>query len=379
MQLSRIYSSHVAEPFQGGAAADASSRALPRRRTAPAALPCALAAIRPGDPRDGPPHITRAPGHVGSQAPAAHRLQTITRSNYSRTSWRTAILSEEEDSTNAEHRSLQAQPTAHNNAGKSFPNEGGNGGAAQTDEAEAADSGSSGGGTLTGAELRVKLALAASSGRLDLTDCRLEQLPTEVLQLTELEELQLSGNCLMDLPDEISRLTALRRLGLAGNLLTSLPPGLGALTGLEGLWLHGNLIASLPQQLSNLGALRALSLAGNCLEGVPSGSLAGLTSLTDLTLAGNQLEALPPNELAPLSRLRKLALNGNRLMSWSPGELGLGSNMTGLTELMLQGNRLECADPAIFECPVGGLGSRCCRGTFGGVRGSWRAAIACRE
>jgi hypothetical protein len=33
----------------------------------------------------------------------------------------------------------------------------------------------------------VKLMLAAGSGRLDLTDCRLERLPPGVLELTELE------------------------------------------------------------------------------------------------------------------------------------------------------------------------------------------------
>ncbi|GIL92310.1 hypothetical protein Vretimale_19518 [Volvox reticuliferus] len=352
MQLSRVCSAHAAESFQGGAGADPSSRVLPQRRTLAAALPCcALAAVRPWDPRDDLGHIPRAPGHDVTQAPAAHRLKIVTRSNYSRTSWRTAILNEEDDSSNVEHRSLRVQPTVEDSAGESFSDRGGSGVAAQPDDVETAD-GCGCGGTLTGAELRVKLALAASSGRLDLTDCRLERLPNEVLQLTELEELQLSGNCLTELPDEICRLTALRRLGLAGNMLTRLPPGIGALSGLEGLWLHGNLIASLPQQLSNLGALRALSLAGNCLEVVPFGSLGGLTSLTDLTLAGNRLEALPPRELAPLSRLRKLALNGNRLTSGSPGELGLGSNMTGLTELMLQGNRLECVDPTIFECPA---------------------------
>ncbi|EFJ52246.1 hypothetical protein VOLCADRAFT_116284, partial [Volvox carteri f. nagariensis] len=231
------------------------------------------------------------------------------------------------------------------------------------------DSDGGGSGTLTAGELRVKLSLAASSGRLDLTDCRLRQLPEEVLQLTELEELQLSGNCLTELPDSLSRLTALRRLGLAGNQLTQLPPGVGALTGLEGLWLHGNLIRRLPEQLGRLGGLRALSLAGNCLQAVPPGSLRGLTSLTDLTLAGNRLRSLPPGELEPLTRLRKLALNGNRLGQEGEEEgeeeegegtatatatswLGVGSHMTGLTELMLQGNCLKRVDPAIFECPA---------------------------
>lgn len=113
------------------------------------------------------------------------------------------------------------------------------------------------------ARIAVKLGLARSLGKLDLSDMGLESLPAEVFELDELEELSLAGNRLQSLPDDITRLTALRKLGLAGNLLGSLPEGLGALTGLEGLWLHGNLLAALPESLGNLKALRQLSVAGN--------------------------------------------------------------------------------------------------------------------
>ncbi|GLC33409.1 hypothetical protein PLESTB_000072400 [Pleodorina starrii] len=285
-------------------------------------------------------------------------------SAYSRSSWRTAILSEEQHTTPdapeaGSHPAVATGPEARNAFRTDSGREAQSGGA----DGDVDGDGCALGGTLTAAELRVKLMLAQGSGRLDLTDCRLQRLPPEVLQLTDLEELQLSGNCLTQLPEDISRLTSLRRLGLAGNMLSSLPPGIGALTALEGLWLHGNLLASLPQQLGKLGALRALSLAGNCLESIPAGSLSGLTSLTDLTLAGNRLSALPPRELAPLGRLRKLALNGNRLGGPEGGagaggggggqlDLGVGAHMTALTELMLQGNCLETVDPHIFECPA---------------------------
>ncbi|KAG2424858.1 hypothetical protein HYH02_015121 [Chlamydomonas schloesseri] len=274
---------------------------------------------------------------------------------YSRSSWRSAIIEEQ----GGQQQQQQQEQASADGAATSSRQEWANSSADSRSKRDLGDHTShedilSG---LSAAEMRVKLSLAAGSGRLDLTDARLSELPAEVAELTELEELQLSGNCLTQLPDCISRLTALRRLGLAGNLLTELPPGIGALTALEGLWLHGNLLTTLPPQLGRLGALRALSLAGNCIAELPPGSLSGLTSLTDLTLAGNRLTALPPGELAPLTALRKLALNGNRLghgrdtAAQEPLPLGLGRHMGALQELMLQGNCLDQVEEALFECP----------------------------
>lgn len=51
--------------------------------------------------------------------------------------------------------------------------------------------------------LSVKLGLAASTGKLDLTDFRLEALPDELFELTELEDLSLAGNCLTHLPEKV--------------------------------------------------------------------------------------------------------------------------------------------------------------------------------
>ncbi|KAG2486470.1 hypothetical protein HYH03_014917 [Edaphochlamys debaryana] len=271
-------------------------------------------------------------------------------SAYSRSSWRTAILGEQGEG--------EGEGQAEGGRGAEG-GEAGRGGSSPLSSHEGGGEGSAGEGgadSLTAPQLRVKLSLAAGSGRLDLTECGLREVPREVLELTELEELQLSGNQLSCLPEGISRLTALRRLGLAGNGLEALPAGLGALTALEGLWLHGNRLRELPQELGRLSGLKALSLAGNCIQSVPPGALAGLTSLTDLTLAGNRLSALPPGELAPLTALRKLALNGNRLgegrgRGQGPLELGLGAHSRALQELMLQGNALEEVDPAVFECP----------------------------
>lgn len=69
--------------------------------------------------------------------------------------------------------------------------------------------------------------------------CKLEELPSELLNLPTLQKLVLSKNKLSSLPD-LSGLSALRVLDLANNELHALPTGLLALDNLESLVLEGN-------------------------------------------------------------------------------------------------------------------------------------------
>jgi Leucine-rich repeat (LRR) protein len=185
-------------------------------------------------------------------------------------------------------------------------------------------------------ELAVRIDLAASTGRLDLSECGLEAVPTAVLSLgAGLTDLSLAGNGLRDLPPDLgAALPSLSRLQLAGNELATLPESVTLLTGLEGLWVHGNALTALPAGLGALTALRALSAAGNNLTHLPP-SFGDLASLEDAALGGNALSALP-DTLAGLTSLRKLALHGNRLEGLPPS---IGA-LPALSSLALQGNRL---------------------------------------
>ncbi|KAF8072363.1 PPOX1 [Scenedesmus sp. PABB004] len=188
---------------------------------------------------------------------------------------------------------------------------------------------------LTERELTIKLSIASSTDRLDLSGCDLAEVPEAVFELTGLVELSLAGNQLTALPSAVSRLTNLRRLVVAGNWLQHLPPELWELAGLEGLWLHGNLLEDLPPQLGQLAQLRALSLAGNCLAAVPD-SLSQLVHLADLNLSGNALTALPAG-ISALTGLTMLSLHGNALDALPPAGWG---TLGALVEVTLQGNRL---------------------------------------
>lgn len=189
---------------------------------------------------------------------------------------------------------------------------------------------------LTDRELTIKLSIAQSTDRVDLSNCELSQLPPELFELTNLLELSLAGNQLTQLPPELGRLSCLQRLVLAGNWLEQLPQELWGLTQLEGLWVHGNMLRELPQQVGQLTKLKMLSLAGNQLQQVPD-SLTELVRLQDLNLSGNALQQLPPG-MSALTALTMLSLHGNRLQQlpqhgWQ--------QLASLKEVTLQGNCLQ--------------------------------------
>ncbi|KAL3161282.1 hypothetical protein ABBQ38_009638 [Trebouxia sp. C0009 RCD-2024] len=181
----------------------------------------------------------------------------------------------------------------------------------------------------------VKLSVAKSSGKLDLSDCGLTEVPAE--------ELSLAGNQLTALPEGIGNLQSLNRLQLSGNYLQHLPDSLCQLASLQGFWAHGNLLASLPQDFGKLTNLHTISLAGNKLTSLPK-SISGLVNLRDLGLQGNELTEVPA-EVGALSSLLKLTINGNQLRALAP-ECG---QLTNLKELHLQGNQLAELPTELYQ------------------------------
>lgn len=181
------------------------------------------------------------------------------------------------------------------------------------------------------ASIKVKISLAESSGKLDLSECELLEVPSQVFELEELEELSLAGNMLQSLPPEIGKLKSLRRLQLSGNRLRTLPEEIGCLESLEGLWLHGNLVRELPESIGDLSVLKILSLGGNLLTHLPS-SVASLASLKELTAPGNKLIEIP-EQMGQMSALEALELHGNNLVAF-PERL----NLFQLKKLWLHGN-----------------------------------------
>ena len=104
--------------------------------------------------------------------------------------------------------------------------------------------------------------------KLYLFDNQLTQLPSEIGQVTQLDELSLNENQLTQLPGEIGNLAQLTYLDLSNNQLTQLPGEIGNLTQLTHLDLYSNELTQLPGEIGNLAQLSYLNLKGNPIENI---------------------------------------------------------------------------------------------------------------
>jgi Leucine-rich repeat (LRR) protein len=170
-----------------------------------------------------------------------------------------------------------------------------------------------------------------------------------------LQLLSLTNNSLGFLHDEalLPVATGIRVLRLSLNRLATLPEALHHLTQLEELDLSGNQLQQLNGSQFLLGGdgsgsqLRVLRLAGNNLEDVswpPRGGPQPPPRLELLDLSDNRLAWLGPDSLAGLPSLSELTLSGNLLEDIN----GVLPSHPGLIRLDVADNRLKWFDMAFF-------------------------------
>jgi hypothetical protein len=218
-------------------------------------------------------------------------------------------------------------------------------------------------------ELRLRHSMfgngAAALRFLTIRGAQLRALPSSAVQLTALEELDLSDNQFDVLPPVILGFAALRHLYINNNLLTTLPgdfwlrmtrlqrlklrsnrlwrlPGFGvgvdsagrALSPspalLETLNVSKNALTALPDDIGALQYLEKLVARKNRLTTLPTG-IGALPVLTFLELADNRLTRLP-DSFGQLTALRELNLNENPLTAL-PDTIG---NATALELLFVR-------------------------------------------
>lgn len=150
---------------------------------------------------------------------------------------------------------------------------------------------------------------------LHLCNMDLEQLPSELWQISSLEFLHLCYNQLSTLPGEIEQITSLKYLDLSHNRLNTLPAELGNLSALTDLFLSNNRLRTLPGEIGNLSVLERLDLNDNLLSMLPV-DLGNLSALRELSLSSNQLKTLP-TELENCAALWHLNLYFNPLPKYS--------------------------------------------------------------
>jgi len=193
--------------------------------------------------------------------------------------------------------------------------------------------------------LPLELENLTSLGKLRLSGNPITSL-APLQGLTELEELEISSLRLAALPDWIGSLTKLQSLNVSYNWISQLPPGLAGLTNLRILDLSHNALQTLPVWIGNLAALEDLRLVGTGLTALPD-AIGNLVKLQYLDLSNNQLTSLPAS-FSHLSILRVLHLYHNRLTG-TPSAL---ASLQSLEDLNLASCSLEGPIPAF----IGSLG-----------------------
>jgi internalin A len=142
----------------------------------------------------------------------------------------------------------------------------------------------------------IKKAKRNRQRTLDLRWKGIEELPSEIGQLINLESLDLSDNKLTTLPDEIAQLTNLTSFYFSNNQLTRLPDAIAQLTNLTSLDLRSNQLTRLPDAIAQLTNLTSFNLRINKLTRLPD-VIGQLTNLMNFYLSDNSFSEIPPEIL----------------------------------------------------------------------------------
>jgi internalin A len=165
--------------------------------------------------------------------------------------------------------------------------------------------------------------------------------PEELQQLTQLRELDLSGNPLGHCPDWIGQFGLLEQLRLNSIGLSEIPDSIAALTNLTELWIHSNQITLIPDSIAVLTNLTHLLLDSNQITSIPN-SITALTNLTELGLSNNQITSIP-DSIAALTNLTRLWLSSNQITS-IPDSI---KQLTNLIQLWLYSNQITSIPDSI--------------------------------
>lgn len=180
----------------------------------------------------------------------------------------------------------------------------------------------------------VKLAPTLQKLSLRTNSALVGGIPIELANLSSLDLLSLSQNCLEgQIPPDLAKLKNLEHLDLSDNLLHgTLPSELGSLLNLVILDLSVNsLTGPIPAALGKLSQLQKMDVSFNSLEGPIPQELGNLRSLLFLAANDNFITGPYPPSLANWALLQYLILDNNPMNATLPGFIGAYTNLMALS------------------------------------------------
>jgi len=146
--------------------------------------------------------------------------------------------------------------------------------------------------------------------KLSLRKKKLYDLPEEILQFKNLQELDLSKNKFSHFPKALSSFSYLQKLDISSNKIEVITKELGALIHLKEFIANQNQIVALPREVKNLKELYLLDLWGNDIGVFPEeiGALSETLKKLDIrvilmsTKEQKQIKNLLPNTKIHLSK-----------------------------------------------------------------------------
>jgi len=130
---------------------------------------------------------------------------------------------------------------------------------------------------------------------LDLSHNQITTLPSQIGQLTRLEDFNISYNMLTgSLPGEIRKMS-LKNLNASYNRLTGVPAEIGQQQNLRNINFSYNQLTGLPNELSNIPVVDVLDLSYNSIDSITD--LSKYKNVKTLKLTGNKLTASQISQL----------------------------------------------------------------------------------